>query len=70
VLGERLADRLLALERGNGRRLRRGDLGGELVFRRIGFEILIPKLELGKQPLGALGTGAVLLAAQLGVLRA
>lgn len=67
VLGKRLADRLLALERGNGRRLRRGDLGGELVFRRIGFEILIPKLELGKQPFGALGTGPVLLAAQLGV---
>lgn len=49
MLGKQLTDRLLAHAFGNGRHLRCGGLGGELVFRRISFEILLPKLELGKQ---------------------
>lgn len=49
MLRKQLTDRLLALALGNGRHLRCGGLGGELVFRRISFEILIPRLELGKQ---------------------
>lgn len=69
VIGKRLPDRLLALECGNGRRLRRGGLGSQLVLGRVGFEILKHELVLCEQPLGAFGAGAVLLASQLGVLQ-
>ena len=53
VIGKRLPDRLPAFDRRNGRRLRRGSLGGEFVFGRVGFEILKLKFELCGQPLGA-----------------
>ena len=69
VIGKRLPDRLLALECGNGCRLRRGGLGSQLVLGRVGFEILKLELELCEQPLGAFGASAILLASQLGVLQ-
>ena len=50
MVREWLQNRLFALECGNGRRLRRGGFGVQLVLGRIGIEILILKFELRKQP--------------------
>jgi len=69
VIGERLPDRLLAFERGDGRRLRRGGFGGELVLGRVAFEIFELELHLRKQSLGAFGAGTILLVPQLGILQ-
>ena len=68
MCGERLPCRSLALERGNARRLGGGGFGGEIVLAGVGLDILKLQFHLLEQATAALGTGAVLLAPELGDL--
>ena len=65
MLGERLPDRPLALERGDAGGVGRSDLGGKVVFAGVGFKILELELHLLEQAAAALGARAILLAPEL-----
>lgn len=69
VLGKGLLHRRLALEAADAGGLLGGGLGDKGVLAGVGFELLELQLHLVEQAAGAFGTGAVLLALQLGDLQ-
>lgn len=69
MIGEWLACRLPALERGDTRRLRRSRFGCQIVFGSVSFEVFELQLHLLEQAARPFGAGAKLLAPELGDLQ-